>query len=439
MIKILSRFIVPFLLLLLGCTSQSLETLRYQVKPPGIQGGESEQPSRNAFSPIDSGKNTGCSMESRFRSHLVKLPEELSIGKESAYLHQGSYSRDWYNFSGLLPVITKTNDSGQTVVGWHDQNGGVHISILSKDLSVIERDITFQAKRLRDIHIDDQSIATLALEGSRMVLRKYNLSGLQEWSKVFMVRDYSSTMHNGRIAKRKDGGYAAYFGIHGGGHEADALQQVTADGQIDTSSRLSWTWGCSHSVDQRLVVRGDQLIPVCVGDYYPAGLTLRATGRSQVVSSDIKHRNGLGSPNFGGMVEYKGHFVSILSSAYERQNRDIALVAFDANAPYKSKGRVWLTSTISNEVKPKITTENDSIIVFFHVQGDESQSYESRKLSLEFSGDSFVVRDNAVEKVNLEIGPMEDLVSFQSSKPVIAARSPNDVSSLLIQKVESCQ
>lgn len=384
-------------------------------------------------------KKTECSLASRIQNHQVRLPDELSIGKESAYLHQGSYSRDWYNFSNVLSVITKTNDSGRTVVGWHDKKGNAHVSLLSNDLSVIERDINFPAKRLRDIHFDSQSIATLALEGSRMVLRKYSLTGQLEWSKTFTVRDYSSAMHNGRIVKRNDGGYAAYFGIHGGGHEADALQQVTATGQNDSNGKLNWTWGCSHSVDQRLLISDEKLIPVCVGDYYPAGLTLRATGRSQVISADIKHRNGLGSPNFGGMVEYKDHFVSILSSAYGRQNRDIALVAFEKNAPYKSKGRVWLTNTGGNEVKPKITVENDSILVFFHTQGDENQSYESKKLALDFSADSFSINELSSEKLKLEIGPMEDLVSFKSSRPVIAARSPVDASSLLIQKVESCK
>lgn len=426
-------------MLLGACTPESIETVRPPKTSSGNQGSEQRLPSKGTFSPVEPGKKTECSLASRMQSHAVKLPDELSIGKESAYLHQGSYSRDWYNFSNVLSVITKTSDSGRVVVGWHDKNGNTHASLLSNDLTVIERDIKFPAKRLRDIHFDEQSIATLALEGSRMVLRKFTLAGQPEWSKTFAVRDYSSAMHNGRIVKRNDGGYAAYFGIHGGGHEADALQQVTGTGQSDSSGKLNWTWGCSHSIDQRLLISDQRLIPVCVGDYYPAGFTLRATGRSQVVSPDVKHQNGLGSPNLGGMVEYKDHFVSILSSAYGRQNRDIALVAFEKNPPYKSKGRVWLTNTDRNEVKPKITTENEVILVFFHTQGDDSQSYESRKIVLDFSADSISVKELGSEKLNLEIGPMEDLVSFDSSRPVIAARSPGDPSNLLIQKVESCK
>lgn len=378
------------------------------------------------------------SLASRIKTHTIKLPAELSIGSESAYLHRGSYSRDWYDFSKVFSVITKTNEQGRTAVGWQDRNGNAHVSVLSQDLMSVERGIKFPAKRLRDVHFDGQGIATLALEGSRMVLRKYGAGDQLEWSKTFAVKEYSSAMHNGRIVKRRDGGYAAYFGVHGGGHESDALQQVTSSGASDNNGKLNWSWGCSHSIDQRLLSTDDgRLIPVCIGDYYPAGFTLRATGKNQVITPDIQHRNGIGSPNLGGLVEYKDHFVSIISSAYGRNNRDVALVAFEKNAPYRSKKRVWLTTTSTNEVKPKITLDRDGLVVMYQTQGDDSQTYTSKKLNLNFSADFFSVNELSSEKIKLEIGPMEDLVSFQSSKAVIAARSPGDPGSLLIQVIEN--
>jgi hypothetical protein len=422
-----------------SCTSNSDKTYNRRSAAEAGSRGLENQNAQNSDQ-RNQPKNNNCSLDSRISMHTIDLKTTLSVGKESAYLHEGSYSRDWYNFAQVLSVITKQNANGRTIVGWQDSSGNAHISLLSKDLQSIEGEVSFPSKRLRDVFFDDKDITTLALEGSRMVLRKYSHSFELQWKKIFLIRDYSSAMHNGRIVKRPDGGYAAYFGVHGmGRHEGDALQQLTESGEYDSNGKLSWTWGCSHSIDQRLLLNGDKLMPICIGDYYPAGLTQRATGRSKVVSSDIKHKNGLESPNLGGTVEYKDHFVSVLSSAYGRQNRDIALVAFEKNAPYKTKGRVWLTDTSTNEVKPKITVENDELIVLFHPQNSEKNSYEVKKLTLDFSNESFSINEKASESVDLEIGPMEDLVSFNHQRPVIAARAPGEPTKLLIQTVEACK
>ena len=54
-------------------------------------------------------------------------------------------------------------------------------------------------------------------------------------------------------------------------HQGDMLVQMNLDG---SNPRLIWSWGVSHSLDQRLLVHDKHIITAALGDSYPKGISL---------------------------------------------------------------------------------------------------------------------------------------------------------------------
>lgn len=54
-------------------------------------------------------------------------------------------------------------------------------------------------------------------------------------------------------------------------HQGDMLVQMNLDG---SNARLIWSWGVSHSLDQRLLLHDGHIITAALGDAYPKGISL---------------------------------------------------------------------------------------------------------------------------------------------------------------------
>src|SRR6185503_1768574 len=107
--------------------------------------------------------------------------------------------------------------------------------------------------------------------------------------------------------------YAAYFGQTGnhgsaGNHQGDQYRLVSPAGAVSGG----WDWGCSHSLDERLVHNGTAWAPVCGSDTYPgAGIWFNNRGK---ISDEPSITNVGGVAKLGGLVPATDGFYMTLTS-----------------------------------------------------------------------------------------------------------------------------
>lgn len=158
----------------------------------------------------------------------------------------------------------------------------------------------------------------------------------------------------GRLA-RIQGGYAAYSAVHrrwsdGIGHQGDQLRRVPDTGTVSAD----WTWGCSHSGDQRLLWSPAGLAAVCLSDCYPSkGMHFRHRGG--VISEEPSGNcAGVYGGQLGGFAPSPDGFWFTYSSREGRASDDIALVRLSSQGAVLS--RTWVAATGASETEPQLAT-----------------------------------------------------------------------------------
>ena len=139
-----------------------------------------------------------------------------------------------------------------------------------------------------------------------------------EWFGEFAV--------TGRLV-RIPGGYAAYSAVHRRwpdliGHQGDQLRRVMDTGSVDAD----WTWGCSHSGDQRLFFGAAGLAPICQSDCYPVKGLLFNHNASIISAEPAGNCAGGYGGELGGVAAADGGFWFDYASAEGRPGSDVALV-----------------------------------------------------------------------------------------------------------------
>ncbi len=156
----------------------------------------------------------------------------------------------------------------------------------------------------------------------------------------------------GRLV-RNPNGYSAYSALHRRwpdliGHQGDQLREVRDDGTVSAE----WTWGCSHSGDQRLFRSAAGLAPICQSDCYPVkGILFNHNG--PIISSEpTGNCAGVYGGELGGIAAADGGFWFDYASKEGRPNEDVALVQLSASGTVLS--RRWITQTAADESRPQL-------------------------------------------------------------------------------------
>jgi hypothetical protein len=127
-------------------------------------------------------------------------------------------------------------------------------------------DVTLGVRRLRDLTAHDGGFAVLYEKQSHFGLVALSAAGETVFDVPALIGNISRDhLHQGSVAWNGTG-YAAYFGISGGGHEGDALRFLDQEGHMLSGG---WNWGCSHSIDTRLIASDGEFHPMCLSDVYP--------------------------------------------------------------------------------------------------------------------------------------------------------------------------
>jgi len=236
-------------------------------------------------------------IESRIMTSTLTLPQSLEANSSS-----------WctWTYCTIGPrLYLATRLDGNHLVGWTDNFGNGHVSVVSG--SSISSTHNFTGSRVRGLVAhDDGSYAVLLKSGTTLYLSRRAANGSATWTTNLnsTIAEDSSTLGGHRLAFG-GGIYAAYWAVHGisgnfSGHEGDQLTFVNDSGVIQGGG---WSWGCSHSMAELVGYHPNHAAfdAFCSTDCYPSPPGLKMNHRTSVYTGDGNCR-GLGSVQLGQMA-----------------------------------------------------------------------------------------------------------------------------------------
>lgn len=234
------------------------------------------------------------------------------------------------------PVILAARPGG-AAAAWSSASGKIHVTPLDAQTQRAGADVEIDGDTpfglvatsndyalLVTRRPDYQTFVKVSASGAPLATTNLVGGGNHDTVGVEWFGDFART---GRLVATPTG-YAAYTGLHrrwpdGVGHQGDTLRMLSASG---TETGGGWGWGCSHSLDQRLVSNGSDLAAVCLADCYPSkGIQFNWQGG---LLSDEPTGNCAGDSNaeLGGLVAAPaGGFWLTYVSGEGRATPDIGL------------------------------------------------------------------------------------------------------------------
>jgi len=322
-----------------GDTSIDDGTMADTARPPGDSGPPSDTLGTDTSAPIEGGK-----------------PDEGTL--DAGPCTTGLSTVDVATPKGTSgPLYAAAAPTGHTVIAWADGDG-VKVRRVDALGATSGLDATIAGVGVHGVAVSSDAVALLVarapdvLSFVRVDLTGKSLADVQLTGKS----DHTvvgSEWYDYNPAFAADGGrlvwsgsdYVAYFPIFrhwpdGISHTGDTLRTLGIDG---ASKGGGWSWGCSHSLDVRLVPSG---APVCLSDCYSQKAILYSN--ATVISSEPSG-NCAGSSNasLGGFVEVTDGFWLTYVSPEGRSSRDVALVKLSKSGAPGTP--IWLTADAGDD------------------------------------------------------------------------------------------
>jgi len=229
------------------------------------------------------------------------------------------------------------------VLGWAASSGGVHLTVVAGYGEPTGDGFQVDGRGIHGLAVSDDGYAVLVYrQPDELTLVEVGRDGAEHFERTVLSGDYwwqtTWWMGDGRLLWTGSE-YVVYVHVSHGGHEGDTLRYFGGDG---TPRSGGWTWGCSHSMDQRVTVEGGRTTAICLSDCYPGqGIFLNnATTISLETGGDCA---GNIDGSLGGLVTDGGGSWFNFGSSMDRNGEDIALVHIGANGSVGQKR--WLTDT----------------------------------------------------------------------------------------------
>jgi hypothetical protein len=169
---------------------------------------------------------------------------------------------------------------------------------------------------------------------------------------------------------------AAYYTVNrlwpdGIAHYGDQLRMYGPDG---AEGRMRWSWGCSHSMEVRVVHNGTRLGPVCASDCYPSkGIHFDHRGGELVSDERLSNCAGGYGTSLGGVVPMDDGFWVTFTATDGRSSHDVGLVHVGND---RSIGAVhWLTADDARDRNVKAARYGSGFVVAW-TGGDGQARFE---------------------------------------------------------------
>ena len=242
------------------------------------------------------------------------------------------------------PHMFAAPDEGVGVVlGWAASGGGVHLTVVDGHGEPTGDDFQVDGRGIHGLAVGDDGYAVLVYRPSdELALVEVSRSGTVQFDQTILSGDYwwqtTWWMGDGRLLWTGSE-YVVYVHVSHGGHEGDTLCYLSGGGAPQSGG---WTWGCSHSMDQRVTVHDGRTTAICLSDCYPGqGIFLNNSTTISLETGGNCAGNIDGS--LGGLVTDSGGSWFNFGSSMDRNGEDIALVHIGQNGSVGPKQ--WLTDT----------------------------------------------------------------------------------------------
>ena len=278
-------------------------------------------------------------IESRIITSTLTLPQSLEAN-----------SLSWCTWTSCTigpRLYLATRSDGTYLVGWTDNFGNGHVSIVSD--SSISSTHNFTGSRVRGLVAhDDGSYAVLLKSGATLSLSRRAANGSATWTTNLnsTIAEDSSTLGGHRLAYG-GGIFAAYWAVHGisgnfDGHEGDQLTFVNDSGAIQGGG---WSWGCSHSMAELVGYHPNHaaFTAFCSTDCYPSPIGLKMNYGTTIFAGDGNCR-GLGSVQLGQMAAAETGW-KVAFNAQDTASSEAYGVGLATAGGGLTPSVVWLTAT----------------------------------------------------------------------------------------------
>jgi len=332
----------------------------------------------------------------------------------------------FWTFEDLRAVALSPSPNGEAKVAWQDTTGAIHVTPLTAADTRKAPDLVIGTGRLYDLVAHDDGFAVLLAQSTRMYLERYNAAGTRLFrTELTDADDRVDGMHAGKLAW-SGSRFAAYFGIHGtsgfsAGHEGDKLKFVDANGAIVSGG---WEWGCSHSLDVRLLYDGGEALPMCVSDCYPGlGFYLKNAYLLAAVDGDCA---GTTLGRFGQFARVGARLALVYMTIDGRSSWDVAFVAVDRAAPHTVRSQQILASGSGNEINAKVAAYGpDRLLASWEAPGVQ-------RTFVELDGNGAALAP--AEQLNVKAGPVDDQRTLANGD-ILWAYAWNTATSLKIVRI----
>jgi hypothetical protein len=255
-------------------------------------------------------------------------------------------------------ILKQLNDSG-FMVAWNGKDSAVHITKLSADFKLQGTDIIFTKRILGGFTIapkgfgvtlvHDSVLSVLASDNAGTVLFDRLIIGNRphtEYQAKFdpMAFGSSRLLYAG-------GRYVSYFAHQQNFstnpdsvnvHQGDMLVCIDTAGDTISASG-GWSWGTSHSLDERLIYDGSAFVTVSLGDAYPKGITfqrVKKLGKKTIMALD-GNMAGWANGDLGGLVYTGKRYIVAFCTPQGRDTTDAGFMVVDSLGAVQRT--VWLT------------------------------------------------------------------------------------------------
>jgi hypothetical protein len=277
---------------------------------------------------------------------------------------------------------------------------------------------------LRDLVAHDDGSAVLVLQGGAMYLIR-----IRDQQTVFhnkLISNHCRDIHMGSLAWNGRM-YAAYFAVHGGGHEGDALRYVTAEGEVLDGG---WRWGCSHSIDMRIVSAGGRFMPLALSDAYP-GTGFFFDHDAKRVAYTWGDRKGRTGGRLGGMVSLNDRmFMAYSSKQGGRRFWSVALADFTHDAPHDQTVNKYLQDSDADQLNVKIARYGaDRLLVSWQERNSNQRSFQLYDADAQPLG--------AVETMPVRFSPRADPETYSDGDVAWAYAEGDQRQTLKVVRIEA--
>lgn len=188
-----------------------------------------------------------------------------------------------------------------------------------------------------------------------------------------LISNRCRNIHLGSLAWNGER-YAAYFGVHRGGHEGDALRFVTPDGR---SLAGGWSWGCSHSIDMRVISVDKQFMPLALSDAYP-GTGIWFNHNKKRVAYCWGDWRGATGARIGGFIALgDSMFVAYSSKQGGRRHWSAALANLARKAPHQQTIKRYVHDANVDQLNVKLARfGSDQMIISWRDKGSTARRFQ---------------------------------------------------------------